>query len=194
MLLVFIFLGISSHIFAQGGAQMMSGIAFAGNVHPDITPEGLFQSGFSVAIQSRLKDGKFVAGPGLRYSRISMVANDEVNLFVKKENYHFLTIPLNIGLEYRLAHAWKLRMYVGPDATYFFKIDENSGTEASRKNGINTIDFDYVKDYFLGAHAGIGIDLYWLTFDISFEKGLTDAHALKNSSYNFITTSVGFFF
>ena len=190
--IVLVFCGAT--MFAQGGAQIMSGLTLANNLHPSITNDGQIHSGFSFAIQSRLKDGTFVAGPGLRYTRISMNSNNQLDFFAKKKNYHFITMPFNIGLEYRLSYAFKLRMYLGPDVTYFYKIDDNEGTSGSISQGINVINYDFVKDYFFGAHAGVGIDIYWITFDISYEKGITDAHMFENSPYNFITASIGFFF
>lgn len=194
ILLVFLIsLGVKL-AFSQGGAQIMAGMTVANNLNPAVTESGQLHSGFSIAIQSRLKDGTFVAGPGLRYTRISMTSSDNIDFFGQEKNYHFVTVPFNIGLEYRLAYAWKLRMYLGPDVTYFYKIDDNNGTRGSISQGFNVINYDYVNDYFFGAHAGIGFDLYWITFDVSYEKGITDAHKFDNSPYNFLRASIGFFF
>ena len=169
---------------AQGGVQIFGGISSIHNTSPDITKAGHMQSGFTIGIQSRLKDGTFVAGPGLKYSRITMMSSDGADFFSKESNYHILSMPMNIGLEYRLNFITKLRMYTGGDLHYYYKIDDNS----------HEINYDFVNDYFFGAHAGIGIDLYWVTFDVIYEKGLTDAHKFENSKYNFLTATVGFFF
>ncbi len=168
----------------QGGAQIFGGLASIHNTNPNITKEGQIQSGYTIGIQSRLKDGTFVAGPGLKYTRISMMSFDEPRFFNKEENYHIIAMPMNIGLEYRLTHMLKLRMYTGGDLNYVWKIDDND----------HEINFDYINDYFFGAHAGLGIDVYWITFDINYEYGLTNAHQMGDSKYNILTFNAGFFF
>ncbi len=184
LLLVFVFILTMGFLHAQGGAQIFFGLNSVKNTNPLITPTNLKQSGFTLGIQSRLKDGIFVAGPGLKYTRITMIAEDKSNFFSKEENYHFLTMPLNIGLEYRLSFKWKLRLNTGGDVTYFYKIDKNP----------YEIDFEFVHDYFFGAHAGIGLDFYWVTFDVIYEYGLSDAYRYENSKNNFLTATIGFFF
>ena len=181
---IILFLFSASFIFAQGGAQINAGLTSVINSNSKITNAGEFHSGYTIGIQSRLKDGTFVAGPGLRYTKLSMMSSNNAAFFNKEENYHILTMPLNVGLEYRLNYIFKLRMYTGVDLNYFWKIDDNS----------REINFDYVKDFYFGSHAGIGIDIYWVTFDISYEYGLSDAHAYKDSKYNYLTFKTGFFF
>jgi hypothetical protein len=112
------------------------------------------------------------------------MSSDKADFFSKESHYHLLSMPMNVGLEYRLNYLFKLRMYTGGDLNYFYKIDDND----------HEINYDFVNDYFFGAHAGIGIDLYWITFDVIYEKGLTSAHKFENSKYNFLTATVGFFF
>ncbi|WP_235297665.1 outer membrane beta-barrel protein [Portibacter marinus] len=179
-----LFLASATLMSAQGGAQIFTGITTLTNTSTAITRKGEFHSGFTVGIQSRLKDGTFVAGPGLKYTRFNMVSSNEAGFYKKEENYHLLSVPFNIGLEYRLTYILKLRMYTGADAHYFYKIDEND----------RSINLDYVNDYFFGAHAGIGIDLYWVTFDAKYEYGLSNAHKMDRSKYNALNFNVGIFF
>lgn len=183
LLIVICILSFSA-INAQGGARIFAGLTSVHNNNVNITKPGQMQSGYTIGIQSRLKDGTFVAGPGFRYTRITMMSSPEAKFFNKEENYHFLTMPMNVGLEYRLSYILKLRLYTGADMTYFYKIDDND----------REINYDYVKDYFFGAHAGVGVDIYWVTFDIRYERGLTNAHKFDNSQYNFLTATAGFFF
>lgn len=183
-LIIALFLFSAISIFGQGGAQIHAGLTSAFNTNPNITSVGEFHSGYTIGIQSRLKDGTFVAGPGLRYTRLSMMSADKVDFFNKEENYHILTMPLNVGLEYRMNYIFKLRLYTGGDVNYFLKIDDNS----------REINLDYVNDIFFGGHAGIGLDIFWVTIDISYEHGLSNAHPFENSKYNFLTFKTGFFF
>jgi len=173
-----------TYLSAQGGAQITAGLVSLTNNSSKITNDSEFHSGYSIGIQSRLKDGTFVAGPGFKYTRFSMMSSDKSEFFNKEENYHMFSMPLNIGLEYRLAYITKLRLYTGGDAHYFWKIDDNQ----------REINFDYVNDIFFGAHAGVGLDLYWVTFDLIYERGLSNAHKFENSKYNWLTFSIGFFF
>ncbi|GLR17777.1 PorT family protein [Portibacter lacus] len=170
--------------YGQGGAKIYTGLTTLNNTNTNITGEGLSHYGYSVGIRARLKDGSFVAGPGFKYTRFSMMPSSNANFFNKEENYHLLSMPFNIGLEYRLAYILKLRMYTGADAHYFWKIDKNA----------RDINFDYVNDYFFGAHAGIGIDIYWITLDVTYEYGLSNAHKYDDSKYNWLTFTAGFFF
>ena len=170
--------------FSQGGAQLFSGLVIADNKNLSITNSGEYHSGYTIGLQTRLKDGTFVAGPGLKYTRINMFSAEETEFFSSQESYHFIQVPINIGLEYKVGNILKIRPYIGADATYFYKIDDNS----------HEINYDYVKDYFFGAHAGMGIDLWWITLDVIYEKGLSDAHAFGNSPYNFLSVNLGFFF
>lgn len=181
---VFFFALSAFYLSAQGGAQITAGLVSLNNNSTQITGENQFHSGYSIGIQSRLKDGNFVAGPGLKYTRFSMMSSESTAFFNKEENYHMLSLPFNVGLEYRLAYIMKLRLYTGGDAHYFLKIDDNQ----------RDINYDYVKDVFFGAHAGIGVDLHWVTLDLIYERGLTSAHNIENSKYNWLTFSLGFFF
>ena len=184
-IIVFLFLfSCGTLLFSQGGAQIFTGITTLTNTNSTITQKGEFHSGFTVGIQSRLKDGSFVAGPGLKYTRFNMISSKSADFYESGNNYHLLTMPFNIGLEYRLAYILKLRMYTGADAHYFWKIDDNN----------RDINFDYVNDYFFGAHAGIGIDIYWVTLDVKYEYGLSDAHSMAGSKYNGLNFHLGFFF
>ncbi len=184
-IVAFLFLfSCTTFLVAQGGAQIFAGLTTLNNGSTAITKKGEYHSGYSIGIQSRLKDGTFVAGPGLKYTRFSMMSSSDASFFNKDENYHLISVPFNIGLEYRLAYILKLRMYTGADAHYFWKIDDNS----------SDINFDYVNDYYFGAHAGIGIDIYWVTVDVAYEYGLSNAHKMDGSKYNGLTFSLGFFF
>jgi hypothetical protein len=181
-LLFFVFSSYS--LLGQGGAQVSAGLVSLANNNKNITEKGAYHSGFSVGIVARLKDGNFVAGPGLKYTRYSMASTNSPDFFNSDENYHMLSVPMNIGLEYRLTYLLKLKLYTGADAHYFYRIDDNQ----------RDINFDYVNDYFFGAHAGIGIDITWVTLDLTYERGLTSAHKFENSNYNWLTFAVGFFF
>jgi hypothetical protein len=184
LLAIFLFTFSSYFLMGQGGAQVFTGLTSLTNSNESITEAGHMHSGFTIGIQSRLKDGSFVAGPGLKYTRFNMMSEKGADFFGGGENYHLLSMPFNIGLEYRLAYILKLRLYTGADAHYFFKIDDNQ----------RDINFDYVNDYFFGAHAGIGIDLYWVTIDLMYERGLSNAHKFDDSKYSGLTFAVGFFF
>lgn len=175
---------ISFGAYSQGGAQIFAGLSSFQNTNIGVTNPGELQYAYTVGIQSRLKDGTFVAGPGLKYTRLTMLSHDDVSFFNKSEHYHLISMPLNVGLEYRLMYLLKLRMYTGADMHYFWKIDDND-------RGIN---FNYVNDYFFGAHAGIGLDISWVTFDVIYERGLSNAHQMDDSKYNSITATIGIFF
>lgn len=184
-LVALLIFSLSSYFLSgQGGAQVFAGLASLTNTSKNITQSGEFHSGYSIGIIARLKDGNFVAGPGLKYTRFSMQSSNSAAFFNNKETYHMLSMPINIGLEYRLASIWKLRLYTGGDAHYFYHIDDNP----------RDIDFDYVNDYFFGAHVGVGIDVTWVTLDLIYERGLTNAHKFEDSNYNWLTLAVGVFF
>lgn len=118
-----------------------------------------WQAGFSVQF------GKMIHfQPGIFYknSRKNLVltvtgTSDEV-----KANH--LNIPVLIGVKILPLKVVVLRINAGPSFSYLLSVGEND---------LNLTKDDY-KDTVWGLQAGLGLDVLFLSFEISYEFGLTN--------------------
>lgn len=76
-----------------------------------------------------------------------------------------IDVPLLLGFKVLDAKVFNLRAFVGPEAS--FTLDKNIEGES----GFTLDDINNLTWYM---QAGVGIDLLFLTFDIRYEKGLSN--------------------
>jgi len=116
--------------------------------------------------------GTFYVAPGAYYQRTSLkhTVKDDVTLTTITDNVsvNSLYLPLKFGLSLSSptagARSFGLRVYAGPAATRITSVKANAF-------GITKDDYNATT---WGAEVGAGLDLSTLTFDASYEKGLSD--------------------
>lgn len=125
--------------------------------------------GYQIGAFVRIKSGKLYLQPEVVYNhRSTELASFEGG------NLDFdigtIDVPVLIGFKLIDAKVFNIRAFVGPEAS--FATSKNYTYESGFKGDpINLDDFNDLSWY---VQAGVGVDLLFLTFDIRYEKGLTN--------------------
>lgn len=118
-------------------------------------------TGYMIGAFARVNLGPLYVEPSLNFShRESEIKGDGVHTSLK---YNSFDIPLMLGLHILELSAVKLRAYLGPVASFTGKLKWNEGEFGSRLKNDKTM---------WNGKIGIGVDVWKLTFDIDYEKGL----------------------
>lgn len=118
-------------------------------------------NGYMVGVFARVNLGPIFVEPALNYShKESEVQNSSDK---SKLKYNSFDIPVMVGLHVLDLPVIKLRAYLGPVASFAGKLKWNKADFG------NIIDNDKVM---WNGKLGVGVDVWKLTFDIDYEKGL----------------------
>ena len=118
-------------------------------------------TGYMVGVFARVNLGLIYLEPALNYSH----KEGEVENSDNKSNlkYNSFDIPVMVGLHVLDLPVVKLRAYLGPVASFSGKLKWDKG------NFGTNIDNDKMM---WNGKIGVGVDVWKLTFDIDYEKGL----------------------
>lgn len=137
--------------------------------------------GYSLGAFVRLNSGKMYIQPEVNYN-LRTIDIKGAALADDKFETGTLDVPLLLGLKVLDGKIFNLRAFVGPQAS--FTLNKKADNEG--------FDFDQINNLTWYMQAGIGIDLLFLTFDIRYEKGLSnfiddyqDSGSLKNNVFVF---------
>lgn len=142
--------------------------------------------GYQLGAFIRINSGKLYLQPEVVYNhRSTQLAGFDSGSI----NFDIGTIDVPILLGFKLidAKVFNLRAFVGPEAS--FATNKDYTYDTGFKSDITLDDFNDLTWYM---QAGVGVDLLFLTFDIRYEKGLSnfindyqDAGSLKNNVFVF---------
>jgi len=118
-------------------------------------------TGYMVGVFARVNLGPIYVEPSLNYShKEGEVQNQNDKSSLK---YNSFDIPVMVGLHVLDLPVVKLRAYLGPVASFTGKLKWNMDDFGSK------LDNDKMM---WNGKVGIGVDVWKLTFDIDYEKGL----------------------
>jgi len=171
----------------QAGIHIYAGISNATNKDALVTPEGTTHPGFLIGADARLNSGNMYFLVGGQYHSLDYLAQTEKSYLSIDEKMAWL--KLRIGLGFNL-----------------FNFSEKIAIRAKALGGINvissypsTLDAPYRDDGYntgtAGATLGLGIDVYNITLDVEYEKGIFNAvNKVKGTEFDFLMMTMGFFF
>lgn len=137
-------------------------------------------TGYMVGVFARVNLGPIYLEPALNYShKEGEVETDSDKSSLK---YNSFDIPVMVGLHVLDLPVIKLRAYLGPVASFTDKLKWNK-TEFG-----NRLDNDKMM---WNGKIGVGVDVWKLTFDIDYEKGLKK---FQNNEYGKIKAPRSFNF
>lgn len=116
------------------------------------------KSGYMFGAFCRVNLGLIYLEPSLNYTHRESDLNSTVNEGTLK--YNTFDIPVMVGLKVLDLSVVKLRAYLGPVASFPGKI---------KISGLDDLKSDNVM---WNGKVGVGVDVWKLTFDIDYEKGL----------------------
>jgi len=184
---IFIFLTLSLQSDAQaGGMRVYAGTTSLVNADKIANPEGFSHSGFHVGVDGRLMSGGMAFLVGGRYTSISKVAVKDFKL--SGHNSSLAVMNGRVGLDislYSFTSFARLRTKV---LGSFDVVLSESGTDVPPPGFI-------LNDGWFGIVSGLGADIGPAIIDIEYEFGLLNGYfQKKDSTFNMLTFSVGFFF
>lgn len=164
----------------------MTGPVLMRNVSSEVTAkEDEYHSGFYAGLNGRFGAYTWYLSPGVYYYRFDILSSEKVDFFSKRERVTMVKIPVDLGARIIRTPVFNFRLYGGGVINYIESIDENP----------QNITIDRYNDIHFGLNAGAGIDLWWLTLDVRYEKGLSGV-LLDNSDSqsDYISAGIGIFF
>ncbi|MEZ4984476.1 MAG: outer membrane beta-barrel protein [Saprospiraceae bacterium] len=146
------------------------------------------RTGWHAGVDFRMGKGLFYLNPGLQYNSLTarLVENIDQDTrlnFEEETTIQSLKAPLNVGLRITGDNGL-LGLYLkgGVVPTYVMGVKETDNFDFS---------VDRLNRLTWGANAGLGIDLLFLTADLTYEKGLTDFFNDAAGKNNVLSLSVG---
>lgn len=139
--------------------------------------------GYQLGAFVRIKSGKLYLQPEVVYNHRSTKLVDINGLNNISFDVGTIDVPVLVGFKLLDAKVFNLRAFVGPEASFATNKKYDSA------NAINLSDFNDLTWYM---QAGVGVDLLFLTFDVRYEKGLSNfindyqsSGSLKNNVFVF---------
>ncbi len=180
-------LTLSLQLKAQdGGMRVYAGITSMVNNDKIANPDGHSHSGFHVGADGRLMSGTMAFLVGARYTSVSRVARDEFKLSGHSSTVSVLNGRVGLDLSlYRFTSFARIRTKAL--ASFDINLSETG-------NPLPPPGFVF-NDGWFGLVTGLGADIGPAIIDIEYEFGILNAYNMKKeSNFNSLTFSVGFFF
>jgi hypothetical protein len=137
--------------------------------------------GYQLGAFVRINSGKLYLQPEVVYNhRSTQIAGfEDYNITF---DIGTIDVPVLVGFKLIDAKVFNLRAFLGPEASF-------ATGDGSTSDNVVLADFNKLTWYM---QAGVGIDLLFLTFDVRYEKGLSnfindyqDSGSLKNNVFVF---------
>lgn len=137
--------------------------------------------GYQLGAFVRINSGKLYLQPEVVYNhRSTQIAGfEDYNVTF---DIGTIDVPVLVGFKLLDAKVFNLRAFLGPEASF-------ATGDGTTSDNVVLADFNKLTWYM---QAGVGIDLLFLTFDVRYEKGLSnfindyqDSGSLKNNVFVF---------
>jgi len=185
IIIVFLLLVSYQYGIAQNGADFKFGPVLLQTESAKFTKSSQYHNGWQIGIKARFGRDRFYFNPGFFYRTVQLSSSPNINPFQAKEKMTLLNFPVDMGIRIIRSQTFSMRLFSGVSLNYIQSIEENN-------LGLN---LDSVNDVHFNGDIGIGFDIYWLTIDAVFEKGLLNIFKDdKPSKGDYFNVSLGFFF
>jgi hypothetical protein len=150
--------------------------------------EAAARVGWNAGVDFRLGGKKLFLNPGLHLNNytarlVDGVSDNTPGQFRDETKIQAIKAPLNIGID--ITGRQQLLNFIlkgGITPTYVMSVQEKAGIPFSKAD---------LKPFTLGANAGLGIDLAFLTVDLNYEIGLNDYFRNATGRNNVLSLSAG---
>ena len=175
---------VSLQLYAQSGAVAFCGVNQLRAEHHTKTDSNLLFSGYHFGVTTRLGPDDWFLRVGLVVHRNQIIGSNTFAPFAKGSAYTFLKLPVQLGWRALKTKLLTIRFQGGGNINYTFGVQDNK---------LN-IDHDHINDLFIGVALGLGLDIKWISFDLEYEKGITNYYTKRKNRADFLSLSAGFFF
>jgi hypothetical protein len=139
--------------------------------------------GYQLGAFVRIKSGKLYLQPEVVYNHRSTQLVNIEGVSDITFDVGTIDVPVLLGFKLLDTKVFNVRAFVGPEASFATNKEYDS---------TGTVNLDDFNDLTWYMQAGIGVDVLFLTFDVRYEKGLTnfiddyeDSGSLKNNVFVF---------
>ena len=178
----------SSHIVSAqlGGMRAYVGITSMTNQDNNVNPEGQVYSGYHIGADGRLMSGTMSFLVGGRYTAVSRVPQDGIQVFGHDAQMSILNG--RVGLGYNIITFGELFSIRTKALASFDLILSTTGDPIA-------VPGYQLNDGWLGGVTGLGFDVGPVFIDFEYEFGVLNAYFQKaDSKFNSLSVSAGFFF
>jgi hypothetical protein len=117
--------------------------------------------GKSIGLDAIVEDSWVLFMPGLHYQNYAIVGAEKGSgFFEKSDNFHQISLPVNLGTRFGIDRALKVRVYGGGHINFIVGVDSNS-------TGVN---LDRVQTVHPGWQAGAQVMVWRLTADFRYYR------------------------
>ncbi len=175
-------------VIGQSSLGMNFGIVAGnnGNIIQDSTRT--FRNGYQIGILGNFGTYSFFISPGIYFNDVTINKDyKEIAPFEIAPRIKTAKAKLTLGYQTNvLTRKIKLKFGGGMNANYIISISDND-------EGYN---FDTLDDSYMGYNIDMGLDFFFLTFNISYEKSIREILTLndKKSGLDFIILTAGIVF
>ncbi len=181
-----------AHLHKNVNAQSSYGMNFGvvvgdnGNIIQDSVYS--FRNGYQVGVFGNFGTYGFFVSPGLYFKSVTIDNSfNKIEPFRVSPAIKIAKAKIIFGYQTNLfTRKIKLKLGGGMNGNYVILIDKNDAD----------FNFNTLNDKFLGYNIDIGLDFFFLTFNISYEKSVKEVLSANgnNSGLDFFILSAGFMF
>lgn len=146
-----------------------------------------FRNGYQVGLKANFGTYSFYISPGIFYKSVTIDTSfTKIEPFVKSPSLKIGKAKVVIGYQTNLfTKKIKFKLGGGLNGNYVLSISDNN----------QDYDFVNITDKYLAYNVDIGLDVFFLNFNISYEKSLKDVFVgTPNHKFDFIVLSAGVLF
>ncbi len=137
--------------------------------------------GYHVGAFIRINLGKMYLQPEVLYNHRSTKLNviqQDISLEGVSSIFKLggIDVPVLIGVKLLNYKAFNIRVFAGPNVSFTNNKDIVTDHKGEPKTIVSPEDFENTTWY---AQAGMGIDIFNFTFDVRYEKGISNMHSGK---------------
>ena len=189
-LLILFFIAIQNIVIGQSTYGASFGIVVGNN--GDILKKGkndviTFRNGYQVGLKANFGAYSFYISPGVYYKSITIDTSfTKIKPFEKGPGLKIGKAKVVIGYQTNLiTKKIKFKVGGGLNGNYILSISDNN----------QNYDFNNITDTYFAYNVDVGLDVYFLNFNISYEKSLKDVFvSTPKHKFDFLVFSAGILF
>lgn len=166
----------------KAGGRLYTGLSFHHNKDEGVTPKG-YHVGYLGGLDARLTDNNTSFLVGVQYANIAIEPSDGIAFFRSEDNVHYL--KGRIGFDsYFFSYNDYTKLRAKVLGTYYKVLDYDKPRLVAVGNG-------KIQEGMTGLVLGVGADFSWITVDLEYEIGLSDAYPAEGSKFNGLMLMIG---
>jgi len=189
-LLILFFIAMQNIVMAQSSYGTSFGVVIGSNgnvLKKEKSNKRTFRNGYQIGLKANFGTYSFYISPSIFYKSITIDTSfTKIKPFEKGSSLKIGKAKVVIGYQTNLfTKKIKFKFGGGLNGNYVLSISDNS----------QNYDFNNITDTYFGYNVDVGLDIFFLNFNISYEKSLKDVFvSTPNHKFDFLVFSAGVLF